>query len=181
LIGNMRRTGHGRSLGPLLAALACACATAKPPPAAPPPAPARAAPPPLRLAVLPLEPRAAPEIAAAVNPRLARVAVEGVTETFQAPVSMEMAQLAIECIDHKPACYAAVARSVKAERLVWVELERGRGGAVKLRVCLFDAGKGAVVKEGTRAFPSAKAARAGGVALVDEVLGARPTVAGGPR
>src|SRR4051794_19445691 len=99
----MVRAGLRRSLWPLAATLATACATAEPPAIVALPPPPKAAPAPLRLAWMPLEPRASPELATVVNQRLARVVVEGVTETFQAPVSMEMAQLAIECIDRTPA------------------------------------------------------------------------------
>jgi hypothetical protein len=124
---------------------------------------------------MPLETRASPDVAKALNQRLPRIAVEGVTETFQASVSMEMAQLAIECIERTPKCYGAVGRSVGAERLLWAELERtgGRAGTVRLRVSLFDVTKGALVKETARTFPNAKAAAAGGDALLDEAFGVR--------
>jgi hypothetical protein len=166
----------GARLGPLtcvaLAAVAAGCATTEPTVIAPLPPPPRAAPAAVRLAWLPFELRAAPELATAVNEQLARVVVDGVTETFAAPVSMEMAQLAIECIDHTPACYAAVGQSVGADRLLWAEMDRGPRGAVTLRVALFDVGGGAITQKASRGFPSAKAARAGVGPLVDATFGA---------
>lgn len=163
-----------------VATLAAGCASTEPTVIAPLPPPSRVAPAAVRLAWLPFETRASPELASAVNDRLARVVVDGVTETFQAPVSMEMAQLAIECIDHTAACYAAVGQSVGADRLLWAELERGTHGAVTVRLALFDVGSGSIAQKASRAFPSAKAARAGVGPLVDATFGApgNPTGAG---
>src|SRR6516162_9454354 len=109
------------ALGAVL--FATACATAKPAPVvhAPPPRPRPAAPPPVRLAWMPLEASVSAEVASAVNEKLSGLAVAGVTEKVQAPVSMEMAQLAIECIERTPACYGKVGRSVGADRLLWAE------------------------------------------------------------
>jgi hypothetical protein len=166
-----------RCLSGLAAAtlLAGACATTGAPTSVRAPPPRKAAAPSLRLAWMPLEPRVSPDVAAAVNERLARVVVGGVTDTFQAPVSMEMAQLAIECIERTPACYGAVGRSVGADRLLWAELAHARGaGTVTLRVSLFDVGGGTVVKEARRSFPSTKAASAGAAAVFDGAFGAAP-------
>jgi hypothetical protein len=162
------------------AALVGACATTKPAAVAAPPAPLKAAPTALRLAWMPLEPRASPDVARVVNERFPRVVVEGVTETFQAPVSMEMAQLAIECIERTPKCYGAVGRSVGADRLLWAELVRvgRRDAGVTLRVSLFDVARGAVVKQEARTFPNAKAASESASALVDAAFGARAAAGG---
>jgi len=174
----------GRSFGWLVAlALVAGCATAKPPPAVvTKPAP-KAAPPPLRLAWMPLEARVSPEVANAVNARLAHVAVAGMTESFQAPVSMEMAQLAMECIERTPKCYSAVGRSVRADRLVWAELVRPnrRDASMTVRLSLFDVAGGALARQGARTFPNPNAARDGAAAFVDETFGATVAAAGGPR
>ena len=168
----------------LLATLATACATAKPAPVVHAPAPPpKAAPPPVRLAWLPLEASVSPEVASAVNQRLAGLAVGGVTETFQASVSMEMAQLAIECIERTPTCWARVGRSVGADRLAWAELARAskRDASVTLRVSLFAVGGATVVKQGAKTFPNAKAARDGAAALFDGTFGAAVAAAGPAR
>jgi hypothetical protein len=163
-----------RLLWPLAALLAAACARPLPPPARPavvrrPPPPA-----PVRLAWMPLEPRASPEIATVINEHLAGVAVAGVTERFQAPVSMEMAQLAIECIEAKPECFVAVGRKMGADKLLWAEIARVArpSGSVTLRVRLFDVAGGTVVQEGARTFPNVKAAHDGAAALVDGTFAA---------
>ena len=161
-----------------LAALGAGCATTEPTVIVALPPPQRTAPASVRLTWFPFETRVSPELANAVNERLARVVLDGVTDTFQGPVTMEMAQLAIECIDRTPACYAAVGQAVGADRLLWAELERGAHGAVTLRVVLFDVGGGAVSLKTAGAFPNAKAARAGVDALVDATFGAAAPSAG---
>jgi hypothetical protein len=168
-------------LGGLLAGLASACATTTGPQTivALPPPPA-SAPAPVRLAWLPVETRASASLAGALNDRLARVSVDGVAEAFQAPVSMEMAQLAIECIEHTPACYAAVGRSIGGDRLLWAEVDRGARGTVTVRVSLFDVGAGAIVKKAERAYPSASAARTGAAAFLDGAFGTRAVARNGP-
>jgi hypothetical protein len=131
---------------------------------------------------MPLEASVSAEVASAVNEKLSGLAVAGVTEKVQAPVSMEMAQLAIECIERTPACYGKVGRSVGADRLLWAELVRAKKDAsVTLRVSLFDVGSGAVVQQGARTFANAKAARDGVAALVDGTFGAAVAAAGPAR
>jgi hypothetical protein len=155
-----------------MATLMAACATTKPAPVvrAPPPPPKPAAPP-VRLAWMPLEASVSADVASAINQRLADFAFPGVTEKHQAPVSMEMAQLALECIERTPKCYGKVGRSVGADRLAWAEVVRGKGG-VTLRVSLFDVAGGVLVQQGARTFVNAKAAHDGAAALVDGTFGA---------
>jgi muconolactone delta-isomerase len=146
-------------------ALGLGCATtahqaakSPPPPASPPPR--------VRLAWLPFDASASSGLTAAVNTQLEQVKIAGVTETFQVPVSMEMAQLAIECIEKTARCYAAVGRSVGADRLLWADLDRRAHGDLTLRVALFDVDRGAVVHEAAQSYPSAKAAQADVDALI---------------
>jgi hypothetical protein len=157
------------------ACLASACATTEPQTivALPTPPSTATAPAIVRLAWLPVEPRASATLAGLLNGRLARVAVDGVTDTVQAPVSLEMAQLAIECIERTPACYSAVGRSLGADRLLWAEVERGPRGALTVRVSLFDVVGAALVRKVEHAYPNGAAARAGVAALVDGGFPAR--------
>jgi hypothetical protein len=140
-------------------ALGLGCATTTQQAARSPPAPV-SPPPRVRLAWLPLDAPATSGLSTAVNAQLARVKIEGVTESFQAPVSMEMAQLANECIEKTARCYSAVGRSVGADRLLWADLDRRAHGNLTLRVALFDVGRGAVLHEAEQSYPSAKAAQA---------------------
>jgi len=124
-------------------------------------APARA-----RMAWMPCDGRAQPELVAAVNGRLEQAKVAGVKESFQASVSMEMAQLAIECIEKTPRCYMAVGHSIGADRLLWADLERTPGVGLTIRVSLFDVEGGAMIRAAEGRYPSAKAAAGDVEALV---------------
>ena len=143
----------------LALALGLGCATTTHQAARSPPAPV-SPPPRVRLAWLPFDAPASSGLTTAVNARLEQAKIAGVTESFQAPVSMEMAQLAIECIEKTARCYAAVGRSVGADRLLWADLDRRAHGNLTLRVALFDVERGAVVREAAQSYPSARAAQA---------------------
>jgi hypothetical protein len=120
----------------------------------------------VRLAWLPAEPYLSRDLASAINDRLAHVTVAGTSEVIRAPVSMEVAQLAIECIEASPRCYSAVGRSLGGDRLVWAEL-RASNGAVRVTLVLFDVGGGAVVDKHVRTFASVDEARTGAAAMID--------------
>jgi hypothetical protein len=148
----------------LTLALGCAT-TAKQAPRASKPAIVASAPR-ARMAWMPCDARAQPDLAAAVNGRLEQAKVAGVGESFQASVSMEMAQLAIECIEKTPRCYTAVGRSIGADRLLWAHLDRAAQGDLTLRVSLFDVERGAIVNVAKGHYPNAKAAAGDVGALV---------------
>jgi hypothetical protein len=126
-------------------------------------------PPRVRMAWLPCDSRAQRDLVVAVNGQFEQAKVAGVTASFQAPVSMEMAQLAIECIEKTPHCYTAVGRSIGADRLLWADLERSAQGAQTLRVSLFDVERGAIVRAAEGRYASTKAAVADVAALVTRV------------
>jgi hypothetical protein len=151
----------------LLAVSACA---SKPPPAVARPRPAR----PARVAWLPVEPLVAPALARALNEHMGRIALPGAEASYRAPVSMEVAQLAIECIDATPACYVKVGRSVGADRVIWAELAPAKApsGEVRVALLLFDVDAGAVVARAERTFPGAKEAEEGIGTLVDHAFAA---------
>src|SRR4029078_3099426 len=88
------------------------------------PSPVASAAPRARMAWMPCDARAQPELVAAVNGRLEQAKVAGVRESFQASVRMEMGQLAIECIEKTPRCYTAVGRSIGADRWLWAHPAR---------------------------------------------------------
>jgi hypothetical protein len=141
---------------------------------------------PVRVAWLPLEPLVAPDVAKTVNDRLGRLAVPGTTRSYRAPVSMEVAQLALECIEPTAQCYAAVGRSVGADRLLWAELGPAPSSEESLRVAvvLFDVRGSAVVKRVEQTYDGLDAVRAGVATLVDHALeapGAKPAVGSKPQ
>ena len=123
------------------------------------------APPPAKLAWMPLDALDAPVVARAVNDQLGRVKLPGTNAGVRAAVSMEVAQLAIECIDATPACYRAVAHSLGADRLLWAEVEPAEQ-KIRVTVVLFDVGPGTETRKvGT--FDGVEAARDGVAALVE--------------
>ena len=178
-----RPAAIARAILPLLATLAVAgcghsSGSARPQTAA--------APVPVRLAWLPLEPLMAPDVAKTVNDRLGHLAVPGATRSYRAPVSMEVAQLALECIEATARCYAEVGRSVGADRLLWAELGPApvSDTGVRVAVVLFDVRGSAVLKRVERTYDGIDAVRAGVAMLVDHALdapGVKPLAGGRPQ
>src|SRR5580765_252141 len=153
------RSGRGlRLAGSLLLFCLGACASNKPPPAravkAPPP-------PPEKLAWMPLDPLDAPSVAQAVNDQMSRVQIAGTKDRVKAAVSMEVAQLAIECIQPTAVCYRAVGHSLGADRLMWAEIDPAAPqDKIRITVVLFDVKSGTASRRvGT--FDGVKAASAG--------------------
>jgi hypothetical protein len=129
---------------------------------------------PVRLAWLPVEGFADAQIAAALNQQLEMVRLADVDRHQRAPVSMEVAQLSIECIEPAPRCYIAVGKQLQVDRLLWAELARPnkRGPALKATVVLFDVARGLEVRRTERDFAGPEAARAGFAGLVNETVAA---------
>jgi hypothetical protein len=127
--------------------------------------------PPARLAWLPAESIAGRELAQAVNERLGRVSLPGAAAGVKAAVSMEVAQLAIECTEPTPSCYTAVGRSLGADEILWAELGVPGDSSHEVRVALllYDVRGGAAPKRVERTFDGVEAARAGVSALVDRL------------
>jgi hypothetical protein len=156
----------GRQFGPLLlgcVAIACASSEKRAP------AIVVKAPPPAKLAWMPLDPFDAPVVARAVNDEMSRVKLPGTAPGFKAAVSMEVAQLAIECIAPTPACYRAVGHSLGADRLIWAQIDP-EDEKIRVTVVLFDVGAGTETRKvGT--FEGVQAARAGVADLVGHAAG----------
>jgi hypothetical protein len=163
----------------VLPALAGACATAPNPgpPAAPAPTPAAAeaisalaSTKPVRMAWLPVDTLMHPKLGAALNNRLEAATLPGITSRNKGAVSMETAQLSLECSQPTPECHAAVGRHLGANRLLWAELKPGsRKKAVTVALFLFDVDGSAMVAQAERMFPTQQAALAGLDALVAQL------------
>ena len=147
--------------------LALGCASQSPPPART----ASKAAPSARLTWLPAESTAGRELAKAVNENLGQVSLPGSGASVKSAVSMEVAQLAIECTEPTPTCYTAVGRSLGADEMLWAELGAGGGPARDVRVALllYDVRAGAAPRRVEQKFDSVEAARAGVAALVDRL------------
>ena len=90
------------------------------------------------LAVLPAESDRFPGAAKAITAYLEDADVPGVDRKEMASVSLEVAQLSIECIQRSSACYAKVGKSMDANRLLFAEIAAADKKRLKVTVTLFD-------------------------------------------
>ena len=172
------RPGRIRLVGAILLLCVGACASSAPPP--PVETARKPPPPPRRLAWLPLEAFDGP-VALAVNDQMSRVKPVGTSASTKAAVSMEVAQLAIECIQPTPACYGAVARSLNADRLMWAELQPSAADEkIQVTVVMFDV-EGGKSSRRMGTFADEQAARAGVADLVQRAAGPADPGAAGSR
>jgi len=120
------------------------------------------------LAVLPAESDAFPGVARALSASLAAAKVGGIDEMRVSKVSLEVAQLSIECVEPTGACYEAVGRSMSANRLLFARIDAA-ARRLKLTVTLFDVDAGATQRTEAKVFATREAAIAGTAALVAAV------------
>jgi hypothetical protein len=161
-------------LGLLVGALP-ACAT-KPPPRASAPRRPTAIAAPVKLAVLPSDPLFYADVASALDEQLAQSHPSGVRPLVRGRVSMEVAQLTLECVSATDACYAQVGRYLQVDRLLWGSVTRdAKSTGVRVTVVLLDVGRGAPVARAEEIFPRSDAAIGGLRKLVDQATGAAPS------
>jgi hypothetical protein len=122
-----------------------------------------------QLVVLPAESDAFPKAATAVSTALAGASVPGVDAKQVSKVSLEVVQLSIECVDPTTACFAAVGKSLSANRLLFAQLDAQDKHNVKVTVTLFDVDHSATAKTAQKVFTSEADASAGAAQLVGEV------------
>jgi hypothetical protein len=154
-------------LGALLGAL-LGCATKAPPRVA---APTRAPPSGgvARLAVLPSDSLLFSDIAVALDQQLARARVSGVGPMVRANVSMEVAQLSLECVSATDECYTQVGKFLQVDRLLWGQIARdSQTTGVKVTIVLLDVGRGAQLGRAEESFPKNDVAIGGLRRLVDQ-------------
>ena len=72
----------------------------------------------VKLAVLPVDADAFPQIAASLNNALHDVKVKGVDDYFLSKVTLEVVQLSIECVQATSECYGAAGKSLSANKLL---------------------------------------------------------------
>jgi hypothetical protein len=123
-----------------------------------------------QLVVLPAESDAFPKAATAVSTALANASVAGVDGKKVSKVSLEVVQLSIECVDATPACYAAVGKSLAADRLLFAQVDAQDKHKLQVTITLFDVGGGAPAKVAKKVFASEAEASAGAAALVGEAV-----------
>jgi hypothetical protein len=76
-----------------------------------------------RLVVLPAEGLPFPETASVLNQALTSARFSNVGEYVLAKVSMEVAQLSLECVEPSNPCYQSVGRFLKADRILWADVK----------------------------------------------------------
>jgi len=126
----------------------------------------------VRLASLPVESDAFPQLAEWMNNLLEEARVAGVDDYFRSQVTLEVVQLSIECVDPTPTCYAAAGRSLSSNQLLFAQIQGGsrrRDKSVHVTVTLFDADTRAPVQIRTRVYKDQQAALADVEELVQEV------------
>ena len=101
----------------------------------------------MRLGVLPVASDQFPQVAAEVSTLLREVKPEK-TEVFVSKVTLETAQLSVECIEATSACYTAVGKAMAVNRLVFSRVlpSKEPDKQVRVVVTLFDVDAGKPVK-----------------------------------
>jgi hypothetical protein len=164
--------------------LAAGCATrpavkphlAPAPAAAPEPAPRKT-----KMAVLPAEKMVMPKVAEALNERMTKASVGGVSETTTAAISMEMALMQVDCAQPSDECYGKIAKKLEADRLLWGEIEqpakakKRKTTPTTVRIVMYDVEKASIVGRAEETFSGAVPNEA-----LDEML-ARATTEPGPK
>jgi hypothetical protein len=166
-------------LGTMLVAIGCAHAPpheAAAPPVAQPPRPR------VKLAVLPVDSDTFPQIAASLNNALHGVKIAGVDDYFLSKVTLEVVQLSIECVQPTSECYAAVGKSLSANKLLLAHIaqvgRRRRDKSVRVTITLFDVDGGEAANVVDRIFKTPELASQGAQDLVAEA--AQPVRMFGP-
>jgi hypothetical protein len=159
----------------MLLAVGCAHGSAQraDTPATPPPPKAR-----VKLAVLPVDSDAFPQIAASLNNALHSVKVKGVDDYFLSKVALEVVQLSIECVQPTSECYAAAGKSLSANKLLLGHItamsKKRRDKSVRVTITLFDVDAGEAANVVDRVFKTPELASQGAQDLVAEAAADAP-------
>jgi hypothetical protein len=124
---------------------------------------------PAKLVALPVESIAFPKAARATNDSLLHAQVDGLGVARVSKVSLEVVQLAIECVEPSTTCYAAVGRSLAASGLLFAQIAAVKRRQLKVTITLFDVDARAPRTRAEKVFASENEATAGIAALVAEV------------
>ena len=130
----------------------------------------------MRLAVMPADSLLYADVATALDEQLGHARVAGARTAIRAKISMEVAQLALECVSPTDECYSQVGRYLQVDRLLWGQIARDApGSGVKVTVVLLDVARGTQVGRAEEVFPKSELAIGGLRRLVDRA--AAPPVA----
>jgi hypothetical protein len=122
----------------------------------------------VRLAVMPADSLLYADVATALDEQLGHARVAGARTAIRAKISMEVAQLALECVSPTDECYSQVGRFLQVDRLLWGQIARDTTSAgVKVTVVLLDVHRGMQLGRAEEVFPKNDVAIGGLRRLVD--------------
>jgi hypothetical protein len=127
----------------------------------------------LKLAVLPVESDNYPRLAKGINSVFHEIQVPGVDDYFLSRVTLEVAQLAIECVDVTNECWMAVGKSLTSDRLLLAQIVRPakkKDRSVQMSVTYFDVGTGQPLHVANRNFKNEDEALRGMKDLIDNAI-----------
>ncbi len=168
----------------LLAALTVAGCASSPQPKkserVPEEAPARRR---VKLAVLPVESDAYPRLARGINGLFHEIQVAGVDDYFLSKVTLEVAQLAIECVDVTNECWSAVGKSLTSDRLLLASISHGgkrrHDRTVTLSVTYFDVASAQPLHVVNKSFKNEDEALRGMKDVIDNAVAGQATASAG--
>jgi hypothetical protein len=137
----------------------------------------------LKLAVLPVESDSYPRLARGINGLFHDIQVPGVDDYFLSKVTLEVAQLAIECVDSTNECWSAVGKSLTSDRLLLASINRGgkkrHERTLTLSITYFDVVTGAPVHVVQKAFKTEEEALRGMKDVIDNAVTNQATASAG--
>ncbi len=138
----------------------------------------------LKLAVLPVESDAFPRLAKSINGVFHDIQVPGVEDYFLSKVTLEVAQLAIECVDLTNDCWVAVGKSLSSDRMLLAQIVHGaskkkKDKSLQLTVTYFDVGSGQPLHVTNKTFKTEDEALSGMKELIDGTVSGTATASAG--
>ena len=125
----------------------------------------------IKLAVIPADADLFPQVAKAVTDSMTSARIGGIDETQVAKIPLADVQVLIECNDPTALCYAAVGKSMFANRLLFAQLAAGtQPRQLRMTVTLFDVDTQAAKRTAEKLFASEADAAAGTADLVAEAI-----------
>jgi hypothetical protein len=133
----------------------------------------------VKLAVLPVESDSYPRLAKGVNGLFHDIQVPGIDDYFLSKVTLEVAQLAIECVDVTNECWSAVGKSLTSDRLLLANINRvgkkRHERTVVLTVTYFDVSTGQALHVVNKTFKSEDEALRGMKDVIDGAVTGQAT------
>jgi hypothetical protein len=118
---------------------------------------------------MPLDPMVNAKLAVALNVRFEHAQLTGIDAQMKSPVSMDVAQMSLECGQATVECFVAVGRHLQANRLLWADVKRDKRKKITVSLSLLDVGRGTMVGKAAHTFANQQAALAGIDGLMTEL------------